>query len=164
MDHTETQLWVLGHRVRMLHTDGDYALLEVVTDPGTPGPPPHHHEDGAEFFYVVDGALELIADGQPRLLQRGESFSVPRGVVHTFSNPTDRPVTVLTGFSPRAFEGWFKECGVPCDQPNAREASVSPAALARAGREASKFGMVLAAPAPAEPAQNAGQVVSLGVV
>lgn len=158
MGHTEKTLWVIGHRVRMLQTEGDYALLEIVTDPGTPGPPPHYHENCSEFFYVVDGVLEIIADGEPCLLKRGDSCSVARGVVHTFSNPGDRPVTVLTGFSPRAFEGWFKAVGMPSDQPNAREASVSPVMLERVTKEASRFGMIIADPTPAESARMAGSL------
>lgn len=136
--------WMLGIRVTMLHTIGDFSLFEIVQHPGVPGPPPHHHTDCSEFFYVVKGVVEIVADGERLQLTKGESYSIPPGAVHTFANPGAAPVTFVTGFSPRGFERMFTDLAIPADRPGAREASVAPEIIARLGRDAASYNMVFA--------------------
>lgn len=54
----------------------------------------HVHEDEDEFFYVVDGELEIeLENRETAVLQPGEGLMVPRGVRH---RPTARAgATVL---------------------------------------------------------------------
>ena len=113
--------WLLGHRISPIETLGDFGMLRIVTAPGVPGPPPHHHTDSNEFFYVVEGALEVVCDGKWTRLGPGESANVPQGAVHTFRNPLDTPCTWLTAWSPRGFERLFMELGVPAEKPSAME-------------------------------------------
>jgi mannose-6-phosphate isomerase-like protein (cupin superfamily) len=43
----------------------------------------HRHPRSAECFMVLEGELEIdLADGRSFLLQPGEAFTVPAGVVH----------------------------------------------------------------------------------
>lgn len=137
-------LWVIGHRVTILDTLGDYAILEVVTEPGVPGPPPHRHYRFSEFFYVADGALEIMVGDTWQRVERGGSLSVPAGVVHTFRNPAARPSICLTGFSPGNFTSFFVAFGVPADRPDAKAASMAPELLARLSREAGDYDMIIA--------------------
>ncbi|MQT12535.1 cupin domain-containing protein [Segnochrobactrum spirostomi] len=137
--------WMLGHRVTPLHTIGDFALLEVVSDPQVPGPPPHLHEDCSEFFYIVEGTLTVIVDGAARTLAKGESASIPAGALHTFINEGDRPTTFVTGFSPKGMERMFVDFGVPVERPDARAQSVAPDLVGRLLGRAADYGMVFPA-------------------
>jgi quercetin dioxygenase-like cupin family protein len=56
-------------------------MATVVIAPGS-GNPPHTHY-GSEIGYVLEGHIRLEVKGQPtRDLGPGDSFMVPRGVVH----------------------------------------------------------------------------------
>ena len=136
--------WVLGHRVRPLPTMGDFSLIEIVTSPGTPGPPPHNHPDAAEFFYVAEGTLDVFIDGEWSRLQAGESVTLEPGQVHTLANNGTQDVRWLTGWSPRGFEEFFTLFGLDASEPGSREASVSEERIQAVATEAAKFGMVLA--------------------
>lgn len=135
--------YVLGHRVTPLPTIGDFAMLEVVTDPGTPGPPMHYHPGFSEFFYICDGTLDLVLEDGKRRLEAGEGATIAAGVLHSFDNPGDAPVRFVTGFSPRGFEAFFEGARVPCDEPDARARSVSPEKLGWVGANAAPLGMVI---------------------
>lgn len=143
--YTAQARWMLGHRVTPLHTIGDFALLEVVSDPMVPGPPPHLHEDCSEFFYIVDGTLTVTVDGTARTLTKAESFSIPPGAVHTFINDGDRPTTFVTGFAPKGMDRMFTDFGVPVERPDARAQSVAPDLIGRLLAQASDYGMVFPA-------------------
>jgi len=136
--------WVLGHSVRPVHTIGDFGLVEIVTSPGTPGPPPHHHADASEFFYVADGTLDVCLDGVWRKLSSGESLSIEPGCVHTLANTGSRDVRWLTGWSPRGFERFFTHFGHAASRAGAREASVSAESVRRVVEGCADFGMIVA--------------------
>lgn len=90
-------------------TGGHYGLVEVTAPAGAPGPPPHIHESEEEAFYVVEGELK-VQIGERTLQARAGTFAlVPRGTVHTFSNPTPRPARALFILSPAGFEKAFEE-------------------------------------------------------
>ncbi|MBX6323660.1 MAG: cupin domain-containing protein [Rhodospirillaceae bacterium] len=78
--------WVLGHRVRRWQTDDSYGLVEVTSPPKVPGPPPHHHEGVREFFLILDGTLDVMADGAWKTLGPGSFLALPPGTSHTFVN------------------------------------------------------------------------------
>jgi quercetin dioxygenase-like cupin family protein len=64
-------------------TDGAFFLLEdtMVRDKTTPL---HLHPEAHEMTYVIDGEIEIQADGnRTRVLSGGMSF-VPKGVAHAF--------------------------------------------------------------------------------
>jgi mannose-6-phosphate isomerase-like protein (cupin superfamily) len=90
-------------------TDGRYGLVEVTAPADAPGPPPHVHEREEEALYVVEGELK-VQIGERTLQARAGTFAlVPRGTVHTFSNPTPRPARALVIVSPAGFEKAFEE-------------------------------------------------------
>lgn len=141
---TPRALFVLGHRVTHLPTPGADALLDIETAPGVPGPPPHHHEDADEFFYVVRGAFEVMCDDEWIRLAEGQALTVPRGSVHTFRNPTEETTRWLTSFSPRDFERFFLDFGVPADRDDAFQASVADDLVQRVVAQATDYGMIIA--------------------
>lgn len=147
----ENRLWVLGHKVRLLETEAAYDMIECVSNPGVPGPPPHTHETGCEFFLVVSGRLDCLADGEWRTYEAGSYAEVPPKVVHTFINNSDEDCVWVTGWRPKGFRRFFEDFGIPVSEPNARERSVEGALIERVIRTAGDYGMELAIPdAPPE--------------
>ena len=45
--------------------------------------PLHKHDTTDDFFYVLEGEMEMDIEGEPsRTVKAGERFIVPKGVVH----------------------------------------------------------------------------------
>jgi quercetin dioxygenase-like cupin family protein len=137
------QVWVLGHRVRLLETDPAYGMIECVSSPGVPGPPPHHHRDESEFFHVLSGRLDCMVEGEWRRCEEGTFVEVPPGATHTFINNSDADVVWVTGWRPRGFERFFRDFGVPVTEPDAQSRSVEEALIQRVIETAESYGMVL---------------------
>ena len=90
-------------------TDGHYGLVEFTAPAGSPGPPPHIHEREEEALYVVEGELKVQIAERTLQARAGTFVLVPRGTVHTFSNPASRPAKALVIVSPAGFEEAFEE-------------------------------------------------------
>jgi quercetin dioxygenase-like cupin family protein len=55
-----------------------------------------HTHPGDEISYVVDGAGELLVDGEaPVKLKAGQGFSVPAGKIHDLRNRSEAPVHLI---------------------------------------------------------------------
>jgi mannose-6-phosphate isomerase-like protein (cupin superfamily) len=76
-------------------TDGGWTLLEYTAPPNFAGPAPHWHKETDEAFFVLEGTIRFEVDGENVDLQAGGYARVPPGVVHRFSNPTDKPSRFL---------------------------------------------------------------------
>jgi quercetin dioxygenase-like cupin family protein len=107
--------WVIGQRIDFLataeSTNGDYSLFHVLIPAGPPGPRPHRHADADEFFFVLDGRVEVLLDEDWLSLEPGQFQHVPRGTLHTFWNVMPDAARMLSGFVPSGFERWFREFG-----------------------------------------------------
>jgi len=108
--------------------DGSFAsTFEVVVPPGF-DVGAHVHEGATEFFYILEGELELFAfepvertegpwqdwkspDGErPLRAGAGSTMLVPTGCPHAFRNPTDQPTRMLFQSSPPPdHERYFEE-------------------------------------------------------
>lgn len=86
-----------------------YSLLEYELSPGLKGPALHYHERSDETFYVLEGNIRFTLNGETIDARPGDSLFVPRGTIHTFSNPLPAPARMLSLFSPGGFEGYFAE-------------------------------------------------------
>jgi mannose-6-phosphate isomerase-like protein (cupin superfamily) len=71
------------------HTRGLLAFLEYEIGPKGTGPGLHWHRGYDENFYVVSGSLGTKAAGVERILKPRDFVFVPRGVIHTFFNPSE---------------------------------------------------------------------------
>ncbi len=82
-----------GERVRFLKrardTEGEFVRLEVVGEPGAPGPPEHVHEHQEEYFSVQAGTLAGSVDGEPFRRTAGEELTVWPGTPHEWGNGSD---------------------------------------------------------------------------
>jgi thiamine-phosphate pyrophosphorylase len=64
----------------------DLNVLEYAVDAEYDGAPPHVHLRHADCFHVLEGALEIAADGRAVRVEPGMSVIVPPGVVHEFTS------------------------------------------------------------------------------
>lgn len=87
--------------------------LSVVEHPLKPRTlvPPHEHHDTDEFSIVVEGRIgarigNVVVEATP-----GCYVLKPRGIPHTFWNPTDEPARIIELICPPRFEGFFREAG-----------------------------------------------------
>jgi len=88
-------------------------LLFENTLPPTMGVPPHR-EQASEAFYVLDGMLEVEADGERYRLSPGDYLGLTPGVVHSLRNPGPGSTRVLTIVSPGSQHArFFAEVGRP---------------------------------------------------
>lgn len=116
-----------GDTMRVLGECEHLAFVEMTVPPGFAGPPPHVHHDFDEALYVLDGELTMVRDrDKPVLVSTGGLILAPRGVRHTFANPTGSPVRVLGTWSPASALTFMAEIGaaLPASGPP------DPAALA----------------------------------
>ena len=133
--------WVLGHKIRRWDTDESYGLIEVTSPPKVPGPPPHFHKSEKEFFLILKGMLDVMANGEWKSMGPGSFVELPANTTHTFINNTDEDVVWITGWRPKGFQRFFKEFGIPVDQEDAFQKSISDPVVQRVVRECEAFGM-----------------------
>ena len=102
MEQANTK-WVLGHKVTLYDTTGDYDLMMADTPPHVTGPPPHVHHNYKESFLIVEGEMEFMVNGEFKILKAGEAFDVPPETLHTFKNKSDKPCKWVNIHSPKGF-------------------------------------------------------------
>ena len=84
---------------------------------------PAHTERNYEAFYVLEGTLEVEADGERYRLGPGEFLSLRPGVVHSLHNPGPGMTRILTLVSPgsqhaRFFSTLGSTLGEPIEDPS----------------------------------------------
>ena len=98
-------------------TGDAFAQIEIDGPRGDAAPLHLHHNDD-ETFYVLEGEITVLVDGERLDLGRGDFCFVPRGVVHTSIVRSER-ARFLTTISPAGLEQLFVTCGIPAtdDRP-----------------------------------------------
>jgi quercetin dioxygenase-like cupin family protein len=81
-------------------TRGDFGLFEVTMPPGGRGPGPHLHRTFSESFHVLEGSLEVLADGEWTTAHAGDLLYVPRSGVHGFRGAAELGARFLILFTP----------------------------------------------------------------
>jgi len=74
--------------------------------------PPHLHNSTDEYSYVTEGEVGARIGDQILLANPGDYVLKPRGIPHTFWNPTDKPARLVEIISPDGFEKFFAEAGL----------------------------------------------------
>ena len=115
LKHNEGEhLDVLGDRYCVIatgdQTEGAFAAVEVTVSPGN-GAPPHVDNREAIGWYVLEGTLEFMVEGEEIALDAGGWIYSPKGVLHTFHNSSDAPARALLLAVPSGLEGFFREVG-----------------------------------------------------
>lgn len=139
-------LWILGHKVNLHPTSGDYDLAHFETPAKSQGPPPHIHSNYEESFLILDGEMEFMVDGAMKTYTAGQSIDIPPGTLHTFSNVSEKPCTWVNIHSPKGFSKFFTTFGVPEGENNAVEKSVSPEVIQKVLAMAPHYDMAIPPP------------------
>lgn len=124
---------VLGTPTRILldgkQTQGAFALVELVGQPGS-GIPPHVHHREEETFHVLEGEMEIWCGGHTVVLRAGDTFFAPRNIPHSPRFVGNHPTRVLVTLTPAGFERAFRDIDALAGQgpvtPEAATAALAP--------------------------------------
>lgn len=116
-------------------------VFELTVAPGARVPPAHSHTNNEEIVYVLDGRLRYSVDAETRDLGPGERMYTPRGSVHAFSNPHDRPAKALIFLTPDIGAQYFRDVAAAVASPGGPNPVKMVEVMAR-------YGLVLAPPMP----------------
>lgn len=95
--------------------DGAYSLIHLTAPPGLETPYHLHHVED-EAFYVLDGELMVIRNGEKIVAGPGSYIFLPRGVPHGFRSASDKDSRVLIHVIPGGkcgFVGMMLEMAIP---------------------------------------------------
>jgi quercetin dioxygenase-like cupin family protein len=102
---------VLGMPLTMLceasETNGNWSLFEEEVPLGM-GPPPHRH-DWDEAYYILEGQVNFVVDGELVTSSRGDFNYLPRGTIHGFKGASETSARVLIFASPAHGSEFFHE-------------------------------------------------------
>ncbi|TNY34305.1 cupin domain-containing protein [Pelagovum pacificum] len=71
-----------------------FCLVEALVPVGA-GAPPNHHAGETEAFYVLDGQIGFMVEGEEILAGPGDYVAIPDGAVHAFQAVGDGPARIL---------------------------------------------------------------------
>jgi D-lyxose ketol-isomerase len=66
--------------------EDEYCSKWMALEPGQ-SCPAHHHKKKKESFFVISGTVTLRAGNETMTLKPGDSYTIPRLVVHEFTSP-----------------------------------------------------------------------------
>lgn len=111
-------VWVTDELTRIIitgeETGGTYSIIESHVPPGG-GPPPHIHHREDEGFWILEGELQVMLDGQWHTAGPGAFVHLPKNVPHTFRSVGPVPARFLNVMVPAGLEMFFVELGTPGD-------------------------------------------------
>jgi len=113
-------------------TGGVFAILEFTIHPRRLVPP-HTHLAEDELSYVIDGEVGFRVGDEVTIASPGTYVQKPRGIPHTFWNPTDRPARVMELLLPGSAAEGFRGVAVPGRIPNVHSDEWVPELVARYG-------------------------------
>ena len=146
MKKTDTPLWILGHKLELHPTTGDFDMVVFETPAGAQGPPPHSHKTFKEAFLILEGEMEFMINGEMTTFAKGESIDVPPGTLHTFNNKSDKPCKWVNIHSPKGFYRFFERFGVPENEESASQKSLDPSIIQQVLQTAGEFDMTIPPP------------------
>ncbi len=101
-------------------------IAEIRLAPHSDGPPQHRHAQHDEGFYIVSGTVRFTVGTTDHDAPAGTLVMVPPGVPHTFANPGDEPVVMISTFTPDLYLQYFRDLRdmVAGGQPMTAEATI----------------------------------------
>ena len=97
-------------------TNGAFGLVENLMPPGFASPyHTHHLED--EAFYVLDGDMAFVCDGDWTIAGPGTYVFGPRNIPHGFKVRGDAPARMLLLCAPGGFDQFVVEMSEPTPAP-----------------------------------------------
>jgi len=115
--------------------DGDLSLMERTLPPGGRRPPPHRHTNCSEAYFVLDGVVSVVVEGEEIAVGPEGFVLVPRGTAHTFGNAGDDGARLLVIHAP-AMDAYFAGLHELWNRPEPPTPDEERALMARFGMEA----------------------------
>jgi mannose-6-phosphate isomerase-like protein (cupin superfamily) len=115
--------------------DGDLSLMERTLPPGGRRPPPHRHTNCSEAYFVLDGLVSVVVEGEELAVGPEGFVLVPRGTAHTFGNGGDDEARLLVIHAP-AMDAYFAGLHELWNRPEPPTPDEERALMARFGMEA----------------------------
>ena len=141
-------IWIAGDTYTFkavgADTNGALMLFDGTVSPQL-GPPPHIHHREDEFYYVLEGELEILNGNSTFVASAGSFVQIPRGTLHRFKNVGATTARLLTFFTPAGMENFFFEVGLPA-QEGGSAPPFGPEEIERTLVAAPKYGMELPLP------------------
>lgn len=81
-------------------TGGALTVNTARFEKGAAGAPVHFHTRATEFFFVVDGTLQVLVGEEVLTLEKGDFLAVPPHTPHAFAPAPGATAEVLVGFTP----------------------------------------------------------------
>jgi mannose-6-phosphate isomerase-like protein (cupin superfamily) len=125
---------VMAFKAVAAQTGGDFSLMERTVPPHGRRPPPHRHVAASEAFWVLDGTITFVLDGQEFQGKRDDFLLVPRGAAHTFGNGGDETARLLVLHAP-AMDAYFAELDALWSRPAPPTPEQERVLMARHGME-----------------------------
>jgi mannose-6-phosphate isomerase-like protein (cupin superfamily) len=76
-------------------TGGALSAMRTTMGRGVEGARPHTHRKSAELFYIIDGALQMLAGEQIINVSKGDMVVVPPEMAHAFATTSDQTADFL---------------------------------------------------------------------
>jgi mannose-6-phosphate isomerase-like protein (cupin superfamily) len=80
--------------------DGDLSLMERTLPPNGRRPPPHRHTNCSEAYFVLEGLVSVVVEGEELTVGPEGFVLVPRGTDHTFGNAGEVEARLLVMHAP----------------------------------------------------------------
>ena len=141
--NNQLKMWVLGHKVCPQNLSADYDLAIGESQPEVPGPPPHRHTKFHESFYIMEGEMDFIIDGEVKKIGKGQSVDIPPDTLHTFKNVGTSVCKWVNIHSPKGFGEFFAQYGIPESEEDAAQKSVAPEIIGKVLETAPNYDMII---------------------
>jgi mannose-6-phosphate isomerase-like protein (cupin superfamily) len=89
-----------GRRATTLVSREEIVVMAFDMEPETDGAGPHFHKRHVDSFYVLDGKLEVMVDGETVHARKGELVHAPPAIVHSFKNSSSARLRLLNIHAP----------------------------------------------------------------
>ena len=96
------------HKVKSRDTNGVFAVMEIVTPPGS-GIDLHVHENEDELVSLLEGEIEVTLGDKTMKAVTGVIALLPRGIPHGFTNTGEIASRISVTILPGDFDNYFVE-------------------------------------------------------
>ena len=59
--------------------------------------PVHQHPDKTEYVFVVEGFPSIIINNEKQIGEKGDFFTLPKGIMHSIENNSEKECVLLVG-------------------------------------------------------------------
>ena len=126
-----------------------FCFVECLVPVGA-GAPPNHHAGETESFYVIDGQIGFMIDGNETVAGPGDHVAIPDGAVHAFQAVGDKPAPLLIINAPgHMHDAFFTGVGQPLPEDQTELPEAIEPDIPSVVSMAAKVGMTLVPPAEA---------------